>query len=58
MLGRLLAVSAVLLCASIGAFFLFVPPLVIAMALVATVVLLLTGYALLYCFGAPAERKH
>ncbi|MBZ5677279.1 MAG: hypothetical protein LAP61_23790 [Acidobacteriia bacterium] len=58
MLRLLLVFSVVLLCGSIGAFFLFVPPLVIAVALVAAVALLLTGYALLYCFGAPPERKH
>lgn len=57
MLGRVLAFSGVLLCASIGAFFLFVPPLVIVMALVATVALLLTGYMLRYCFGSPTDRK-
>jgi hypothetical protein len=47
----LLAIPCILLLFSIGAFFLFVPPLLIATALVASVVLLLTGYALLYCFG-------
>ena len=58
MLRLVLVLSAVLVCGSIGAFFLFVPPLVIAVAALSTVVLLVTGYALLYCFGAPPEQKH
>jgi hypothetical protein len=47
----LLAVPSILLLLGIGAFFLFVPPLLIATALVAIMALLLTGYTLLYCFG-------
>jgi hypothetical protein len=47
----ILAIPCILLLFSIGAFFLFVPPLLIATALVASVVLLFTGYTLLYCFG-------
>ena len=51
-------VLGALLCGSFGAFFLFVPPLVIGMAWVATVALLLTGFTLLYCFGTSPEPKH
>jgi hypothetical protein len=58
MLRLVLIISVLLLFGSIGAFFLFVPPLVIALAFLAAVALLLTGYTLLYCFGAPSERKH
>ena len=58
MLRLVLAFFGAVLCGSLAAFFPFVPPLVIGMALVATVALLLTGYTLLYCFGAPPERKH
>ena len=58
MLRLVLAFFGVFLCGSLAALFLLVPPLVIAMAWVATVALLLTGYTLLYCFGAPSERKH
>lgn len=58
MLRLVLIFSVVLFFGSIGAFFLFVPPLVIALALLVAVALLLTGYTLLYCFGAPPERKH
>jgi hypothetical protein len=40
-----------------SAFFLFVPPLLIAIAWIATFTLLLTGSALLYCFGVqPGPR--
>jgi len=58
MLRLVLIFSAVLLCGSIGAFFLFVPPLVIGVASFAAVALLLTGYTLLYCLSARSERKH
>jgi hypothetical protein len=53
----LLAIPCILLLFSIGAFFLFVPPLLIATALVVSVVLLLTGYALLYCFGIQSALQ-
>jgi len=46
-----LTIPCILLLLSIGAFFLFVPPLLIATALVASVVLLFTGYTLMYFFG-------
>jgi hypothetical protein len=58
MLRVVLIFSALLLGGSLGAFFLFVPPLVIGVAMVATVALLLTGYTLLYCLSARPERKH
>lgn len=51
----LLAFSGVLLCGSIGAFFLFVPPLWIAAGVIATVILLLMGLVLLIRFGIQAD---
>jgi hypothetical protein len=63
-----LATLFIVIFVSVGAFLLFVPPLLIAMAFVASMALLLTGYTLLYCFGIqPAlqavppvgiDRKH
>ena len=48
MTRSLLALSGVLLVGSLGAFFLFVPPLLIATMLMGTVTLLLTGFLLLF----------
>ena len=42
---------------SFAAFLLFVPPVLIALALGTTVVLLLTGYTALYCFALPPELR-
>jgi hypothetical protein len=53
-----LAIPCILFFAGIGAFFLFVPPLLIAMVWLATLALLLvTGSTFLYCFGVRTERK-
>ncbi len=57
MIRLLLAFSGVLLCGSIAAFFLFVPPLWIAAAVIATVFLLVTGLVLLIRFGIQAELQ-
>ncbi len=57
MMRYFLAFSGLLCFAAIGAFFLFVPPLLIAMALVGTVALLLTGCILLYWFGVQPELE-
>jgi hypothetical protein len=54
---RLLLGSGVLLCGSIGAFFLFVPPLWIAAAVIATIFLVLTGMVLLVRFGIQADLQ-
>jgi uncharacterized membrane protein len=53
----LLAIPCVLLLLSLAAFFLFVPPMLIAVALGTTLVLLLTGYTLLYCFAVQPELR-
>ena len=58
MLRPILVLFGALLCGSVAAFFLFVPPLVIAITLAAIVGLFLTCYPLLYCFGPPPELKH
>ena len=58
MLRLVLACSGVLICGSLAALFLFVPPLVIAVTWVVTMALLATGYTLLYFLGAPPEGKH
>jgi len=52
-----LAFSGVLCCASIGAFFLFVPPLLIAAVLIATALPVLTVYLLLFRIGIQAELQ-
>ena len=52
-----LALFGVLFCGGLSAFFLFVPPLLIATALVATTFLLLTGFVLMYSFGFQAELQ-
>ena len=57
MIRLILAIPCLLLFAGIGAFFLFVPPLLIAIAWAATVVLALTGYTLLYCFSVQSELQ-
>jgi hypothetical protein len=57
MIRPLLALSGVLFFGALGAFFLFVPPLLIATALMAAIVLLLTGLVLLYRFGIQAELQ-
>lgn len=51
MIREFLAFSCVLCFAAIGAFFLFVPPLLIATALIVTLALLLMGFLLLNGFG-------
>lgn len=51
MIRYFLAFSGVLFFAAIGAFFLFVPPLLIATALIVTLALLLMGFLLLNGFG-------
>jgi len=53
----LVAIPCMLVLLSVAAFFLFVPPVLIAVALGTTVVLLLTGYTLLYCFALPPELR-
>jgi hypothetical protein len=45
------------LCGSISAFFLFVPPLVIAAALIATILFLVTGFVVLFRFGIQTELQ-
>jgi len=58
MIRLILAFAGLLFCGSIGAFFLFVPPLLIAAVLIATVLLLiLTGFVLLIRFGIQAELQ-
>jgi hypothetical protein len=52
-----LALSGALLCGSISAFFLFVPPLFIAAALIATILFLLTGLVVLFRFGIQSELQ-
>jgi hypothetical protein len=52
-----LALSGALLCGSISAFFLFVPPLLIAAALIATILFLLTGFLVLFHCGFQAELQ-
>ena len=51
MIRVVLALSGSLFFGGVGAFFLFVPPLLIATALIATVVLLSTGFLLSYFLG-------
>jgi hypothetical protein len=53
----LLAFSGAVFCGSISAFFLFVPPLLIVAALIATVLLLMTGFVLLFRFGIQADLQ-
>lgn len=53
----LLALSGALFCGSISAFFLFVPPLFIAAALIATILFLLTGFVVLFRCGIQAELQ-
>ena len=55
MIRYFLAFSGVLCLAAIGAFFLFVPPLLIATALIVTLALLLMGFLLLNGFGSHVE---
>jgi len=52
-----LALSGALLCGSISAFFLFVPPLFIAAVLIATILFLLTGFVALFHRGIQAELR-
>ena len=51
------AIPCVLFLGGVGAFFLFVPPLLIATVLIATVALPLTAFTLLYCFGIKVELQ-
>jgi len=57
MIRLLLAFSGVLFCGSIGAFFLFVPPLLIATACIALVALPLAVLVLLDCYGIHVELQ-
>lgn len=51
----LLAFSGALLVGGTGAFFLFVPPALIAAVSVATVALLLAGFMLMFCFSLRVD---
>ena len=53
MIRLVLALLGLLFVGGIGAFFLFVPPLLIATAFLAMIALLLTGLVLLYRLGKP-----
>lgn len=53
MIRLVLAFLGLLFFGGVGAFFLFIPPLWIATALLATIILLLTGLVLLYRLGKP-----
>ena len=55
MLRFVLAFCGVMLLGSIGAFFLFVPPVLIAAVSVATVVLFLLAFITMFWIGAKAE---
>ena len=57
MIRLLLAYSGLLFCGSIGAFFLFVPPLWIATASIALVALPLAAFVLLDCSGIHVELQ-
>jgi hypothetical protein len=57
MIRLFLAVPCILVFASIGAFFLFVPPLAIAIGWIAIMALLLTGFTVLYRLGVRAELQ-
>jgi hypothetical protein len=52
-----IAATGTLFFGSIGAFFLFVPPMLIATVSLATGVLLLTGLVLMFCFSTHAELQ-
>jgi len=53
----LLAFSSALFLGSIGAFFLFVPPALIAAVSVATVALLMLGFMLMFWFSIRVELQ-
>ncbi len=55
MIRLVLAIFGVLFCGATGAFFLFVPPLLIGTALIALVALPFTVFMLVYCFGIPVK---
>ncbi len=52
-----LAFFGVSFLSSFGAFFLFVPPLLIATVWIATVALLLMGLILMFCLGVQVELQ-
>jgi len=55
MLRILLASSSALFFGGVGAFFLFVPPLLIATVWIATVALLLTGWMVMFWLGVRPQ---
>jgi hypothetical protein len=57
MIRFLLTLSGTVFLGSIGAFLLYVPPMVIAAVSLATIVLLPTAIMLLFCFGIEDELQ-
>jgi hypothetical protein len=57
MIRVVLALFGSLFFGGVGAFFLFVPPLLIAAVWIALVALLMAGFLLLDCFGFHAELQ-
>ena len=57
MIRMVLTIPCILLLLSIGAFFLFVPPLLIAMVFLAMEALLLTGLTLVYHLGVDVDLQ-